>query len=149
MLISATAILGSMVLIWGNASFSVEQQKIGDYYEKNSNLLKESFMIADVWLSKTPPNYVNVTLRNNADIAIDIKEMKIIGLKDDGSTFGSPVTVSAPFTGSPANSDGVIASKQTLRIDVSYTWNDANIKTLDISITTERGSVERILWKIS
>lgn len=147
-LISAVSILGSVVLIWANTAFTAEQVKIGDYYEKNSNLLKENYIIEDVWLSKNPANYVNVTLRNVGDITIDIKKIEIFGLKADDTVFTS-ATAYPPFTGNPPNSDGVVFADNTLRIDVSYTWNDpANIKSLDISVTTERNSMERIIWKV-
>ena len=156
-LIAAVSILGSIMLIWANSTFNAEQQRIGDYYEKNSNLLKETYIIEDVWLSKNPPNYVNVTLRNIGDITIDIKEVKIIALNSTGTVActgscqagtSATKTVMAPFT--PNSSDGVITSKQTLRIDLgNIDWDHANSRSLDISITTERGSVERIIWKVT
>jgi len=155
-LIAAVSILGSVMVIWANSTFNAERQRIGDYYETNSNLLKETLMIEDVWLSKTPANYVNVTLRNIGDITVDVKEVKIIALNSSGTAActlscvpvnGYTQTATAPFT--PNNSDGVISSKQTLRIDVAnIDWDHINSVSLDISITTERGSMERIIWKV-
>jgi len=142
-LVAAVSILGSMMLIWANTTFNAESKRMGDYYEKNSNVLKETFIIEDTWLSKNPLNYVNVTLRNIGDIAIDIKEVKVIAL-DANSAQIRVATATPPFT--PGATDGVIASKTTLRIDVSIQWNDA--KTLDIFVTTERGSIERIIWLV-
>jgi len=156
-LIAAVSILGSVMVIWANSTFNAERQRIGDYYETNSNLLKETLMIEDVWLSKVPQNYVNLTLRNIGDITVDIKEVKIIALDSAGAALNcSPPpdppaqctrTVTAPFF--PNNSDGVISSKQSLRIDVDKNdWDHADSRSLDISITTERGSMERIIWKV-
>lgn len=155
-LIAAVSILGSIVVIWANTTFSAQQRQIGDYYEKNSNLLKETFIVEDVWLSKVPSNYVNVTLRNVGDIAIDIKEIKIAALNSTGTAACtltcvgglSTQTVPAPFP--PTSSNGVISSKQTLMIAVAnIDWDDDDSTSLDISVTTERGSIERIIWKVS
>lgn len=154
-MIAAVSVLGSVMLIWANTTFSGQQRQIGDYYEKNSNLIKETYMVEDVWLSKSPANYVNVTLRNIGDIAIDIKEVKIVALNSTGTAActascqsGTSASVTVPAASIPNN--GVISSKQTLRIDVgNIDWDHANSKSLDISITTERGSIERIIWKVS
>jgi len=155
-LIAAVSILGSVMVIWANTTFNAERQKIGDYYEENSNLLKETLIVEDVWLSKNPQNYVNVTLRNIGDITFDIKEVKIIALNstgtaactlscEPGKNYVQTVTPATP----PNNSDGVISSKQTLRIDIAnIDWDHPNSVSLDISITTERGSMERIIWKV-
>lgn len=162
-MISAVVILGSVVLIWANATFNTQQKNIGDYYESSSNLLKENFVIEDVWLNNVPSNYINVTLRNVGDEAIKVKEIKIVGFKSDGIKV-SDVTAIPVFTcqgtpkhcSLPQNNDGLVSTKQTLRVDVNYSWkntidpNDPNaIKTLDISVMTTRGSMGQITWKIT
>lgn len=162
-MISAVVILGSVVLIWANATFNTQQKNIGDYYESSSNLLKENFVIEDIWLNNAPSDYINVTLRNVGDEAIKVKEIKIVGFKSDGIKV-SDVTVIPVFTcqgtpkhcSLPQNNDGLVSTKQPLRVDVNYTWkntidpNDPNaIKTLDISIMTIRGSMGQITWKIT
>lgn len=158
-MIAAVAILGSTMLIWANTVFKAQQQTMGSTYETNSNLLKETFMVEDVWLSKSPANYVNVTIRNVGDIAINATQIQIIGLKSDGSTCaiaGCTATAKAPYkspTGPnysfPLNSNGVIATKTTLRVDVQDVWSDSSIKSLNIQVITARGSVLPIVWQVS
>jgi hypothetical protein len=127
-----------------------------DSYEKNSNLLKETLMIEDIWTSRSPTNYVNVTLRNIGDISVDIKEVKVMALDSSGnlactvceSGTEAVKTVTAPFV--PNNSDGVILSNKSLRIDVAgIDWDHTNSKMLDVSITTTRGSIDRLIWRVS
>lgn len=162
-LISAVTILGSVVLIWANTTFNAQQKKIGDYYEDNSNLLKENFVIEDVWLNKVPSNYINITLRNVGDEAIKVKEISITGFKSDGTKVSNIITTPA-FTcqgipkhcSLPQNSDGLVSTKQTLRVDINYAWkntidpNDPEaIKTLDILVMTMRGSMGKVTWKVA
>lgn len=151
-MVVAVAILGSVVLIWANSSLNVERTKIANDFATNSNLLKESFIVEDVWLNippKLPNNYVNLTLKNLGDISIDIKEVKIDVL--DGS--GVPRTSCTPTCSITmttfSNNIDIIASKQTSRIDAgTIDLQNTNSKSLDISITTERGTVEKILWSL-
>src|SRR3989338_6387938 len=162
-MISAVVILGSVVLIWANSTFNSQQKTIGDYYVSSSNLLKENFVIEDVWLNNSPSNYINVTLRNVGDEAIKVKEIRIVGFKSDGIKV-SDITAIPVFTcqgnpkhcSLPQNNDGLVSTKQTLRVDVNYAWkntidpNDPNaIKTLDISVMTIRGSMGQVTWKIT
>ncbi|MEM2760590.1 MAG: hypothetical protein QXU32_00230 [Nitrososphaerales archaeon] len=155
-LIAAVSILGSFMVIWANTTLNGQRQTIGNDYERNSNILKERYIIEDVWLSRSPANYVNITLNNIGDVAIDVKSVRIIGLDSNGVSI-SEVTASPPFDGEgppgeqhyslPEDSNGVIGIKQILRVDLNYEWDDPDIQTLDISIMTERGSMERILWR--
>ena len=162
-LIGAVSIIGSVVLIWANTTFAAQQRTIGEYYEDNSNILKENFVIEDVWLNKDPANYVNMTIRNVGDIGIKVEEIKISGFKSDGTKI-SDITVTPTFTcqGSPQHcslpqsSDGLVSTKQTLRADVNYTWKNTAlpddpqaIKTLDIYVKTTRGSMEKVSWNVT
>ena len=145
-LIAAVSVLGSVMLIWANSTLGAQRQQIGDYYEENSNLLKETFIVEDIWLSQNPANYVTVTLRNVGGIAVDIKEVQVIALNSTGGTVDSEAVI-PPFL--PASSEGLISSKDTLRIDVGdIDWDHVDSKSLDISVTTERGSIQRVIWKV-
>lgn len=153
-MVVAVAMLGSVVLIWANSSLNVERTRIANDFETNSNLLKESFIVEDVWLNevapKTPLNYVNLTLRNLGDISIDIKEVKIIVLNSTGLPRTGVCTPPCSITMTMfSNNIDIIASKTTSKIDVgTIDLVSTNSKSLDISITTERGTVEKILWKV-
>jgi len=148
-MVAAVAMLGSVVLIWANSSLNVEKTRIANDYANNTNTLRESFIIEDVWLSTSPANYVNLTIRNVGDIAVKIKEVNVTSLKSDGTLA---CTGSPPCTQKINPSNSVIESKQSLMIAVaSIKWYDptpGNINSLDITITTERGSIEKMFWKV-
>jgi len=152
-LIAAVSILGSVMVIWANTTFNTQRQQIGDYYETNSNLLKETFIVEDVWLSKNPANYVNITIRNIGNISLNMTEIKIIALNSTGTaacTVSCESGTSYTKTVTPAFPTGVIGSQQTLRVDVAnIDWDHVNSKSLDISVKTKRGSIERIIWKVT
>jgi hypothetical protein len=149
-MVAAVAILGSVVLIWANSSLNVEKTKISDDFAKNSNLLRETFIVEDIWLEGPPlpgDNYVNVTLRNIGDISINIIAVNITAIKSDGTPVGCTGTPSCSVEVVPTN--GVIASKETLTIKVDdIDWDHTLSASLDISITTERGSLEEIFWRV-
>jgi len=151
-LLGLVAVMGSVALIWGN-NFNLEKQKLGDYYVTNANKIKERIIIEDVWLSTTPTNIGVVVIRNVGDIGIKVNEVKINVLNATGgaactlsceSGTSASNAVKAPFT--PDSTDGLIGSKQTLMVSVDkIDWNHANSKTLEVFITTERGS---IIWRV-
>ncbi len=162
-MIAAISILGSAMLIWANTVFKAQQQTIGNNYQTNSNLLKETFLVEDVWLSKSPANYVNVTIRNIGDIGINATQVKVTDLDSNGnplpsSSCTSPrkcsVTQTTPFPANSANgwksSNGLISSKNTIRIDVAnICWQTCGAKSLNIQVTTARGSIQLIVWQVS
>ncbi len=145
-LVAAVAILGSVVLIWANSSLNVEKTKISNDFTKNSNLLRETFIVEDVWLSKSPADYVNITLRNIGDIAVNATAVNVTAIKSDGTLA---CTGSPPCTNMTSFSNAVMQSKQTLMLAIKVDWDNSNAKSLDITITTSRGSVEKILWRVS
>lgn len=135
-MIAAVSMLGSVMMIWANSNFGAQQRQIGNYYEQTSNMLKETYVIEDVWLNKdvsNNANYVNITTRNIGSIAIQIKSIQI-----------SSGTNSFTWTLSPAVT---VLSNQTYQANVPYNWSGKS--TLDISVYTQRGSIERIVWKVS
>jgi hypothetical protein len=142
-----------MVLIWANTSFNAEQREIGDYYEKNSNMMKEMIMIEDVWLSKNPADYVNVTLRNVGDIALKVKEVKVTALNSAGllacpgpsPLCSKTVTVNSVIPSNCSDPKDCSIKVVTSGID----WDNAASTTLDISVTTERGTIKSVIWKVT
>ncbi len=177
-MIAAVSILGSAMLIWANNVFGGQQRTIGNYYEQNSNLLKETFVIEDVWLNESSPpvgpsDYVNVTIRNVGDIAVNVTAVQVTALANNGTNAcasnyrsswqcdgpsASPQhyttrTATPRYIANSANgwiaSQGLISSKSTLRIDVQYIdWDNPNSNSLNIQVTTARGSIQTIVWKV-
>ena len=151
-LLGLVAVMGSVALIWGN-NFNLEKQKLGDYYVTNANKIKERIIIEDVWLSTNPGYTGVVVIRNVGDIGIKVSEVKINVLNSTGgavctlsckSGTSASNAVKSPF--SPDSTNGLINSDQTLMIAVDKIhWNNTNSKTLEVFITTDRGS---IIWRV-
>jgi len=158
-LVAAVTILGSAILIWANGTLSIEHERIVTVYANSSNTLRESFIVEDIWLSKNPADSINVTIRNIGDITIKIKEVNVTAVDTAGAkactvppaTIPCTAKVIAPFP--PSSSSGVINSTQTstqiltIRVD-NIDWDHTNSDSLNISITTERGTIETISWKV-
>ncbi len=168
-MIAAISILGSAMLIWANSIFGAQQRTIGNNYQTNSNLLKETFVVEDVWLNKSPVNYVNVTIRNIGDIAINATQVQVTAVNasggnacasnfrtswqcDPGTSYTQ--TTKVPYSANSGNnwilSKGLISSKATLRVDIAnIDWDNPNSKTLNIQVTTARGSIQLIVWQVA
>ena len=143
-MVAAVGMLGSVVLIWANSSLNVEKTKISDDFAKSSNLLRETFIVEDIWLSKSPADYVNITLRNIGDISMNVTSVNVTAVDNNGANAcGAPCTKNLDL-------GAIIDIKQTRMIAVgTIDWDHANAKTLNITITTSRGSVEQLFWRVS
>ncbi len=168
-MIAAISIMGSTMLIWAKTVFNAQQKTIGSTYETNSNLLKETFVVEDVWLNKSPVDYVNVTIRNVGDIAINATQVKVTAVNASGGTACASnfrtswqcdpgtsytKTTPVPYSANSGNnwilSKGLISSKGTLRVDIAnIDWDNPNSKTLNIQVTTARGSIQNIIWQVA
>lgn len=133
-MISAVAVIGSVLLVWASTSFSTQQQSIDNYYEKRSNSVKEAVVIEDVWFQSASPNYLNITLRNIGPIAISIKSVTV------GSTICTVDGTSCTWTG-----QGIIGLKENSTVKVNFAWTSGQV--YDIVVTTDRGSALRGIWK--
>ncbi len=129
MMIAAMSILGSLMLTWANSNFNVQQTQIGNYYEQSNNALQETYVIEDVWFANSDPNHVYITTRNVGSIAIQLSSITI-------NSF--TLNLSPAVT---------LQKDSTYQATIPYTWNKQ--QTLDISVNTQRGSIERILWSVT
>lgn len=133
-LIAAVSIMGSLMFIWANTGFVSQQRIVGDQIQESGDAIKEIFVIEDVWFSEIPADYVNMTLKNVGSISIKIKNIQVV------NSTGS-------FIWTPSN-DIIILPGKSAQMDIPYAW-DSECDSLDISVNTSRGSLERILWKMS
>lgn len=145
-MVAAVAMLGSVVLIWANSSLNVEKTKISDDFAKSSNLLRETFIVEDIWLEGPPPpeNSLNITIRNIGDIALNVTSINVTAINSLGANpCGLACTINLPL-------NAVIDIKQTRTILVSpIDWDYGTAsQSLDITITTSRGTVEKMLWRV-
>ncbi len=145
-MVAAVAMLGSVVLIWANSSLNAEKTRIANDYANNTNSLRESFIVEDVWLDglPVPDNQVNITIRNIGDVAIKVKQFNVTAVNATGA---NPCGAACTNTTNPSNI--VIESKTSYTILVkNIDWDHTLAKSLDITITTERGSIEKIFWRV-
>lgn len=145
-MVAAVAMLGSVVLIWANSSLNAEKTRIANDYTNNTNSLRESFIVEDVWLEGPPPpeNQVNITIRNIGDIAIKVKEFNVTAVDASGA---NPCGSACTNKTNPSNI--VLESRTSYTILVkNVDWDNLSAKSLDITITTERGSIENIFWRV-
>ena len=143
-MVAAVAMLGSVVLIWANSSLNVEKTRISDDFATNSNLLRETFIVEDIWLSKSPADYVNITLRNIGDIALNVTSVNVTAINSAGANpCGAPCTKKVDL-------NAVIDITQTRMIAVgTIDWDYGSAsQSLDITITTSRGTVEKMSWRV-
>jgi len=145
-MVAAVAMLGSVVLIWANSSLNVEKTRIANDYANNTNSLRESFIVEDVWLDgpPVPENRVNITIRNIGDIAIKVKQFNVTAVNATGA-----IACASGCTNTTNPSNIVLESKTSYTILVkNIDWDHTLAKSLDITITTERNSVEKIFWRV-
>lgn len=78
MLVAAVALIGSFLVSWSSSSFAAKQLQIANQTNTKINLIKEDFVVEDVWFyTKSSVNYANVTIRNTGDVAIKISSIYV------------------------------------------------------------------------
>lgn len=123
-LLVATVILGSAVVMWSNGSLSTSKSITTTLYTTNVNKFTEQLVIENTWFGSTPSKFINVTLYNVGSVGITITDIKI---KNSTKTMDIPVT------------NWNILPQKTNSTKISYTWK-SNTPT-SIIITTAKGSV--------
>jgi hypothetical protein len=63
-LLSAVAIMGSMLTAWSNSIFANEQHQLNEVYAEGVNKLNEFLVIEHVWFGNNPSKFVNLTMTN-------------------------------------------------------------------------------------
>lgn len=123
-LLVATVILGSAVVMWSSNSLSTSKSIITTLYTSNVNMVTEKLVIENTWFGTTPSKFINVTLYNVGSSGITIIDIKI---KNSTKIVDIPIV------------NGTILSQKTNSTKIPYTW--ANKIPLSIIVTTARGSV--------
>lgn len=126
MLVAAVGIMGSFLVTWSNSSFNAQQVKIANQTDSKINLIRESFVVEDVWFYTQGVEKMNVTIRNTGDVAIKISHIYINNTQvwNAGQTINATKVAEISF-----NKDWNVGSPQAI-------W----VKTL-------RGSEVKQVWK--
>ncbi len=123
-LLVATVILGSAVVMWSNGNFSVSKAIATTLYATNVNKFTEQLVVENTWFGTTPSKFINVTLYNVGFTGISITDIKI---KNSTKTVDIPII------------HGNILPQKTNSTKIPYGWT--SIIPVSIFVTTAKGSI--------
>jgi hypothetical protein len=126
MLVAAVAIMGSFLVTWSNSSFTAQRVAIANQTDTKINLIRESFVIEDVWFYTQGVQKMNVTLRNTGDVAIKVTHIYINNTQ--------------VWTGSQA-----VNATKVAEISFNKNWNAGSPQSMWVK--TLRGSEVKQVWK--
>ena len=123
-MLTAIAIMGSGVVVWGKSNFSTNEMVVASSTETSVNRINENLIIEKIWFGTNPQKFVNITMTNNGNIGLDITQIQF-----------STSTTNKQFQ----FNDQEILPKNTNSIQIPYVYSN-NIP-INIIITTARGSI--------
>ena len=128
-MVAAVSIMGSALMTWSSQSFAAQQREISNQADSRINLIRENFVIEDVWFYQNATdmqNYANITIRNTGDIALTVSNVYI----NNTESWGDGLIILA-------DNVGEISIKTPWEADKpQYIW-----------IHTERGADVKQTWK--
>ena len=128
-MLTATSLLGTMVVLWSNEDLVLRQSALVDQYVISSNKMKESIIFENIDFGSPGQGYpATVTLNNVGVITLNITEAKIY---DE--------------TGQKLFTESYTTTQLTSGDSVELVYNGPFVKssTFDIIIKTERGNIYR------
>lgn len=123
-LLSAVAIMGSMLTAWSNSIFATEQNEINEVYAEGVNKLNEFLVIENVWFGTSPSKFVNLTMSNVGNIGLNITKITL-----DDSINRTDLIIT----------DGGIPRNDDFSAEINYDWTITD--PIQITITTEKGKI--------
>ncbi|MDX1372629.1 MAG: hypothetical protein R3321_09160 [Nitrososphaeraceae archaeon] len=126
-LLSAVAIMGSMLTAWSNSIFATEQHEINTVYSEGVNKLNENLVIEHVWFgNETDPQnkFLNMTMSNVGNVGLNVIK---ITLDDKIKRTDLLIT------------DGGIVRDGYFSTVINYNWTTT--EPIQITATTEKGKI--------
>ena len=123
-LLSAVAIMGSMLTAWSNSIFATEQHELNTVYAEGVNKLNEFLVIEHVWFGEGPPKFLNITMSNVGNIGLNVTKITL-----DNSVNRTDVIVT----------DGGIVRGEDFSTQINYEWNTSD--PIQLVVTTEKGAL--------
>lgn len=123
-LLSAVAILGSMLTAWSNTIFANESHDIGTVHDNGINKLNEYLVIEHVWFGNNPSKFLNVTMSNVGNVGLNVTKITL-----DNSLERTDLLIN----------DGGIEQNSYISKKIFYNWTSS--EPIKISIITEKGSL--------
>jgi len=123
-LLSAVAIMGSMLTAWSNSIFATEQHDIGTAHDEGINKLNEFLVIEHVWFGNNPSKFVNMTMSNVGNVGLNVTKITL-----DNTIERTDMILT----------NGGIERDDYMSIKIFYNWTST--EPIKISMTTEKGSL--------
>lgn len=122
-LLSAVAIMGSVLVAWSNSIFAAEQNEITAVYSEGVNKLNEFLVIEHVWFgNETSSRFINVTLINVGNVGLNVTKITL-----DNSVDKTDLLIT----------DGGMVRNDDFSTEITYNWTTTD--PIKITITTEKG----------
>ncbi len=125
-LLSAVAIMGTMVVTWANMKLGSQEEALTVTFNKSINRLNEDFIVENVWYDYVLNN-VNVTITNVGIIGLNVTEIKFTDYSS-----GDLVTLSI--------TDGGILVQESFNTNVTYSGLTSG-DVFNVVVTSERGNI--------
>ena len=127
MLLSAVGIIGSTLVVWSNSSFTITKQKIANSTDSKINMIRESFVVEDVWFyTQSGTDYGNVTVRNTGNVAIKISNIYVNNTQ-------------------VWNAGQMVNATKAVTIRTTFNWDPNDLQSMWVK--TARGSEVKQVWK--
>jgi hypothetical protein len=123
-LLSAVAIMGSMMTAWSNSIFASEQTELNTVYSEGVNKLNEFLVIEHVWFGNNPNKFVNLTMNNVGNNGLNVTKITL-----DNSIDKTNLLIT----------NGGIVRDDILSTEITYNWTTTD--PIQVTITTEKGSI--------
>ena len=123
-LLSAVAVMGSMMTAWSNSIFATEQEEINTVYAEGVNKLNEFLVVEHVWFGNNPSKFVNVTMSNVGNVGLNVTKITL-----DNSIDKTSLLVT----------DGGIVRGDDFSTEIGYNWTTT--EPIEITVTTEKGTI--------
>ncbi|MGD8918972.1 MAG: hypothetical protein PVJ16_08610 [Nitrosopumilaceae archaeon] len=126
-LLSAVAVMGSMLTAWSNSIFATEQHEMNTVYVEGVNKLNEFLVVEHVWFGNetdVPNKFVNLTLSNVGNVGLNVIKIRLDNSIDKTDHFID---------------DGEITRGNYFSTEINYNWTTT--EPIQITVTTEKGSI--------
>lgn len=125
-MVAAVGIMGAGLVSWSNSSFAIQQLNVANQAANRIDLIRETFVVEDVWFYDDDGKKGNITIRNTGELAVTISNIYVNNTQ--------------AWSGNQIIGMGDVA---TITLDVD--WDSGNAQS--ILVKTARGSDVKQVWK--
>lgn len=124
-LLSAVAVMGSVLVVWSNSVFATEQNELNGVYSNGINKLNEFLVIENIWFGNdTSTKYLNMTISNIGNIGLNVTKITLDDTIDKSESIIS---------------NGGIIRNGEFSLEITYDWKTTS--PIEVTVSTERGKI--------